>query len=213
MKAALQTVPSSEVSSESRRSDEELLLAYRDHGDRDLFAELVQRYEQSLFNYLRRRMGDAEAAEDVFQATFLQVHLKCGQFEAGRSFRPWLYTIAINLAIDAQRRNRRHELASLDRFQRNDPSEGGKLADLLASSAPGPDADFQALERREWLQRALEKLPAGLRDALTLVYFQEMKYSEAGEVLGAPTGTIKSRVHAAILKLTELWQRDFDESP
>jgi RNA polymerase sigma-70 factor (ECF subfamily) len=213
MKADLQTVSPTEVSSDPRRSDEELLLAYRDNGDRDLFAELVQRYEHSLFNYLRRRMGDAEAAEDVFQATFLQVHLKCSQFEAGRSFRPWLYTIAVNLAIDAQRRNRRHELASLDRSQRNDSAEGGKLADLLACGIPGPAEDFQALERREWLQRAIEKLPAGLRDALTLVYYQELKYNEAAEALGVPTGTVKSRVHAAILKLTELWQRDFDETP
>src|SRR3989304_2158430 len=87
--------------------DEVLLLAYRDHADRTAFSELVRRYERELYSYLRRYLGDAGMAEDAFQATFLQVHLKCDQFAEGRRFRPWLYTIATNQAIDAQRRNRR----------------------------------------------------------------------------------------------------------
>ena len=51
-------------------------------------------------------LGSREAAEDVFQQTFLQIHLKCDQFEAGRKVRPWLYTIATNQAIDYQRQQR-----------------------------------------------------------------------------------------------------------
>src|SRR6476646_5723809 len=96
-------------------SDEALLLAYRGRADRQAFNELVHRYERELFSYLRRYLGDAPAAEDAFQATFLQVHLKCDQFAEGRKFRPWLYTIATNQAIDAQRRNKRHRSVSLDR--------------------------------------------------------------------------------------------------
>ena len=74
-------------------TDEDLLLQYRETGDRELYAQLVYRYERELFSYLRRYLGNAEMAEDVFQTAFLQVHLKCEQFEAGRRFRPWLYTI------------------------------------------------------------------------------------------------------------------------
>src|SRR5580658_542415 len=84
------------------RTDEELLSQYQASGDREAFATLVGRYERELFSYLRRYLGDAVMAEDAFQATFLQVHLKCGQFEEGRKFRPWVYTIATNQAIDAQ---------------------------------------------------------------------------------------------------------------
>jgi RNA polymerase sigma-70 factor (ECF subfamily) len=96
-------------------SDEDLLLRYREEGDRRAFEELVGRYERELYNYLRHYLGDAEMAEDAFQAAFLQVHLKCDQFDAGRKVRPWLYTIATNQAIDARRRNRRHRMVSLDR--------------------------------------------------------------------------------------------------
>ena len=81
---------------------------------------LVHRYERELYSYLRRYLGDAAMAEDAFQGTFLQIHLKCGQFEPGRKFRPWLYTIATNQAIDAQRRNKRHRMVSLDRRQKGE---------------------------------------------------------------------------------------------
>ena len=114
-------------------SDEQLLLAYRQTGRRELFADLVRRYERELFNYLRRYLGDPGMAEDAFQATFLQVHLKADQFEEGRRVRPWLYTIATNQAIDAQRRNRRHRMISLDRVGM-EGEEVGKLVDLLVSS-------------------------------------------------------------------------------
>ena len=52
-------------------TDEQLLLDYRQTGDRELYAQLVYRYERELFRYLRRYLGNAEMAEDVFQATFL----------------------------------------------------------------------------------------------------------------------------------------------
>src|SRR6187401_2378293 len=72
----------------SSLTDEELLLAYRDGGGSELFSELVHRYERELYSYLRRYLGDAEMAEDAFQAAFLQIHLKCQQYEPGRAFRP-----------------------------------------------------------------------------------------------------------------------------
>ena len=93
-----------------RLTDEDLLLEYRQTGDRSCFDTLVYRYERELYNYLRRYLVDGVMAEDVFQAAFLQVHLKCQQFEDGRRFRPWLYAIATNAAIHAQRRDKRHRL-------------------------------------------------------------------------------------------------------
>ena len=129
----------------SSLTDEELLLRYRETGDREAFARLVERYERELYNYLHRYTGSAEMAEDAFQTTFLQVHLKCDQFEQGRKMRPWLYAIATNQAIDAQRRNRRHRMASLDRINTRHDEDLGKLMDLLVSSEPDPleSADAQ----------------------------------------------------------------------
>ena len=148
----------------SSLTDEELLLGYRDTGDADQFSELVHRYESELYSYLRRYLGDAEMAEDAFQAAFLQVHLKCQQYEPGRAVRPWLYTIATNQAIDAQRRNRRHRMVSLDRSGGSSAEDVGKLIDLLVSKEAAPTAQGSADERRRLVHQAVEQVPPGPRD-------------------------------------------------
>src|SRR5271166_3774182 len=75
-------------------TDEELMSRYRDQGPEAVFTELVHRYERELFRYLARYLGDPSLADDVFQNTFLQIHLKRGLYEDGRPFRPWLYAIS-----------------------------------------------------------------------------------------------------------------------
>lgn len=200
------------VTPQSSLSDEELLVGYSQTGRRELFAELVQRYERELYSYLRRYLGDANLAEDAFQATFLQVHLKCGQFAADRRVRPWLYAIATNQAIDSRRRDKRHRLVSLDRSSQ-DGDEGGKLIDLLVSDSPLPVAQLTEEERQAWLHEALEELPESLRTTLNLIYYQDLKYREVADILQLPVGTVKSRVHAAIHKLHEAWMRKFAETP
>ncbi len=198
---------------ESGSSDESLLARYRDHGDRDAFAQLVHRYEKELYNYLKRYLNDATLAEDAFQATFLQVHLKCNQFESGRRFRPWLYTVATHQAIDIQRRNKRHRRMSLDRTAKSDSHEDvGALVELLSSREPRPDARLDTDQRREWVEHALESLPELLRQTVDLIYYRGLKYREAADMLEVPVGTVKSRMHSAILKLNEAWMADEEKS-
>lgn len=190
-----------------RLTDEELLLQYRKTGRRELFTQLVHRFERELYSYLRRYLGDAEMAEDAFQGTFLQVHLKCDTFEQGRKVRPWLYTIATNQAIDAQRRSKRHRMVSLDRVGGGDEGEEvGRLIDLLVSDGPDPLAQITQLERCQWVRDALSELSEEMQSVVHLVYYQGMKYREAAEVLSIPVGTVKSRLHAAILRLFEYWK-------
>lgn len=201
------------TAAERERTDEQLLLDYRSGGDAAAFEELVHRYERELYSYLRRYLIDAAMAEDAFQATFLQVHLKCGQFEEGRKFRPWLYTVATNQAIDAQRRNRRHRLPSLDRRGNlADGGETGSLAEALVSREPEADANLLVQEQRQWARGAVRRLPEALRKVVLLVCYQGLKYREAAEALDIPVGTVKSRLHSAVEKLGEAWaesRRDF----
>jgi RNA polymerase sigma-70 factor (ECF subfamily) len=200
----------------SEMTDEQLLLVYRtaarsaSSGQEaaEAFETLVHRYERELYSYLFRYLGDAAMADDAFQATFLQVHLKCEQFEEGRKFRPWLYTIATNQSIDAQRRNKRHRLLSLDRRASSMASVGsGSLVELLLSREPEAVSNLEREERREWIREAVQSLPEQLRGAVVLVYYQGIKYREAAEVLGIPVGTVKSRLNAALHKLHEAWEQ------
>jgi RNA polymerase sigma-70 factor (ECF subfamily) len=196
------------ISTLAGMTDEELLLEYRSTGDERVFSQLVRRYEKELYSYLRRFLGDATLAEDAFQATFLQVHLKCDQFEEGRKLRPWLYTVATNQAIDAQRRNRRHRLVSLNQTHRSGDDDLGTLMQLLVNQEQLPTEQLEEEERRNWVQQAVSRLPEQLRSTVILVYFQGLKYREAAEVLSIPVGTVKSRLHSAVLKLNEAWNQD-----
>lgn len=188
-------------------SDEQLLMEYRRTGDREVFARLVYRYERELYNYLHQYLCDGALAEDVFQTTFLQVHLKCSQFEVGRRFRPWLYAIATNQAIDARRRNKRHRMVSLDQAANGSESEDlSRLADVLMSTDADPGADAERAEQNRIVRETLDNLPESMLAVIQLVYFQGLKYREAADILGVPVGTVKSRLHAAIAKLTEAWK-------
>jgi RNA polymerase sigma-70 factor (ECF subfamily) len=186
-------------------SDEELLTRFC-RGQTEAFGVLVRRYERELYGYLRRYLGDANLADDVFQNTFLQLYMKCGQYEAGRPVRPWLYTIATHQAIDALRRNGRHQAVSLDQF-REEVSDGNanSLAELLESHRPGPLELAQGKERQELVRASVDNLPDFLRQVVILAYYQGLKYREIADILGIPVGTVKSRLHAALVKLQEAW--------
>jgi RNA polymerase sigma-70 factor (ECF subfamily) len=186
-------------------SDEELLTAFR-QGRRELFGMLVRRYERELYGYLRRYLGDDHLADDVFQNTFLQVYVKADQYEPGRPVRPWLYTIATNQAVDALRRHGRHPAVSLDQTVRETgEGEVRSLLELLESGAAGPLDQVQGEERRVLVRAAVDQLPDFLRQVVILAYYQGMKYRDIADVLEIPVGTVKSRLHAALVRLHEAW--------
>ena len=187
----------------SQWTDEELILEYRSTQERAVFEELVHRYERELFNYLRHYMGSAESAEDVFQTTFLQIHLKCEQFEEGRKFRPWLYRIATNQAIDLRRKTKRYHVISIDESCDSD-GDSARFADILSGDEIDPLAGTINDEQAAQVREAVDQLPELLRQVLYMVYFQGMKYRDAAETLGIPFGTIKSRLNAAVKKLNNL---------
>jgi RNA polymerase sigma-70 factor (ECF subfamily) len=186
-------------------SDEDLLARFR-KGQKEAFGQLVRRYERELYGYLRRYLGDANLADDVFQNTFLQLYTKAGQYEPGRPVRPWLYTIATHQAIDALRRNSRHQALSLDQT-REEMGENDihSLLALLECRSPGPLDQVQGEERRQQVRASVDQLPEFLRQVVVLAYYQGLKYREIADIVGIPVGTVKSRLHAALVKLHEAW--------
>jgi RNA polymerase sigma-70 factor (ECF subfamily) len=179
-------------------TDEALFARVRNDDDAAAFETLVHRYERELFAYLRRFLGDAGLAEDVFQSTFLAVHRKRAKYVEGRPFRPWLYAIATNQAIDTQRRNRRHRMASLDRAIRDGD---GSFAASVADAHPTGDDTVAQRDAEAWMLAAIDRLPEPLRRTLALVYRSGLKHREAAAALGIPVGTVKSRVNTAIGRL------------
>ena len=193
-------------------TDEQLVELYLNSRNSDDFAKLVKRYERELFTFLRRFVGDAQQAEDVFQATFLSVHLRIDQFEKGRRFRPWLYAIASNKSIDFMRRNKRHQAVSLDAKSARSDSDDS-LAQHLQSSGESPDQLAIHNETGARVREAVQELNEPTQQLIQLAFYQGLKYSDIAEILQIPLGTVKSRVFTAVRKLNQIWLRMNESSP
>jgi RNA polymerase sigma-70 factor (ECF subfamily) len=185
-------------------SDEELLALFR-QGTHEAFGALVRRYEGEMYGYLRRYLGDRDLADDVFQNTFLQLYTKIHQYEAGRPVKPWLYAIATNQAIDAMRRQGRHQTVRFTPDGEDADGDMPNLLTLLESRGPGPLESLQSEERKQMIRASVEKLPDFLKQVVILAYYQGLKYKDIADILSIPVGTVKSRLHTALCKLHEAW--------
>jgi len=162
-------------------------------GDEPALAQLYDRYRVILFGLLARILNSREEAEDVLQEVFLQVWRRAADFDENRG-RPftWLVTLARSRAIDRLR-----SLASRDRT-----AVAGAQEELEQVSDPASDA-FRS-EQRRLVANALAQLPDDQKRALMLAYFDGLTQSEIAARLGAPLGTVKTRMRSGMMKLKEL---------
>jgi RNA polymerase sigma-70 factor, ECF subfamily len=180
------------------------MIRHRD-GDELALGMLIQRYKAELFAFLARFTGDSHMAEDVFQDTFLQVHLKADSFDPSKRFKSWLYTIAANKARDAMRKRSRRPTVPLDASMNASDDSAGSFATTLEGNIPSPDEISANLETHHAVRTMISELPEAQREVLTLAYFNGLPYKEVAEAIGAPLGTVKSRLHMAIKEFAKRW--------
>lgn len=180
------------------RTDEELMLAYA-RGEARAFEVLLSRYQRGLFNFVLRSVRTREAAEEVVQDAFLRIIRGRTDYSPQAKFSTWLFTIARNLCIDAARRGKHRNHASLDA-----PAHAGSEAPLVASvplaQIPADrHADSAAL--RPALQRAIDGLPDDQREVFVLRELSDLSFKEIADVVGVSENTVKSRMRYALEKL------------
>ena len=188
----------------AERTDEQLLAAHIE-GDQNAFPELLERYRNELLHFLIRFLGSRAAAEDVFQDTFLQIHLVAETFDTTRRFKPWLYTISANKARDYHRRQKRRATASLS-APIGGHGEEAEFIDLIASDEASPETPLSEHEQAELVKKVVDDLPAHYREILLLNYFQKMSYNQIADSLDIPLGTVKSRLHSAVACFADTWK-------
>jgi RNA polymerase sigma-70 factor (ECF subfamily) len=195
----------------SELSDEQLLQQYQ-QGRTEVFEVLINRYRRELLNFLIRLLGNRAAAEDVFQDTFLQIHLSAGSFDPKRRFKPWLFTIAANKGRDHLRKRKRRPAAPLDAPVGDEGQEESQsFIDLLKADLPQPEQRLEQAELEERVDRTIQQLPEHLREILLLAYFQKFSYNQIAEILQIPLGTVKSRLHTAVGTFAKLWREQNQE--
>lgn len=176
----------------TKGSDVELLHAVA-RGDEAALARLYDAYRVILFGLLVRILNSREEAEDILQEVFIQVWRRAKDFDEkrGRPF-TWLVTLARSRAIDRLRLlgARQRLAASAEREQVDSASDA--LTDTIRGT------------QKEVVRRALAELPEEQRHTLLLAYFEGLTQSEIASKLGAPLGTVKTRMRSGMIKLRAL---------
>lgn len=173
------------------QADDEALVRATRAGDPRAFGVLVDRYGRRVAAICARVAGTGyEDGQDLAQETFLRAYTHLGKYQAGRGFFPWLYRIAVNLALNA--RSRRPPA----------PLEGDAAALAFAGlpdddPATTPARAAERAERAGQVQRALARLPADYATVVALRYGADLDYNEIAATLELPLGTVKARLHRA----------------
>jgi RNA polymerase sigma-70 factor (ECF subfamily) len=174
--------------------DDELVRRFLD-GDRDAFADLVRRHERRVYNVAYRMLGRPEDAVDAVQDVFLACLRKLPGFRGESAFTTWLYRVTVNVCYDTLRKRKREE----------PPGE-----ELPETPVPdGTDAAAAAVD----VHRALARVPEEFRAVLVLHDLQGQPYEAVARILGAPLGTVKSRLHRGRVLLARLLREPSGSSP
>ena len=166
------------------KSPESVLVGLSRTGNRDAFAEIINRRQTWIRNLMRRCCGNATLADDLSQQVFMQAWRSIRQLHDPARLGPWLKRLAIN--------------TWLQHMRKGDPLRGAAElaeADSIQNQAPGIAMD---------LDRALESLPEDVRLCIVLSYHEQMTHGEIADFTAIPLGTVKSHIRRGTVKLQEL---------
>lgn len=186
-------------------SDAELLARYAT-GDEAAFHEIVSRYKNSLYAFLKQFLNRQDLVEDVFQETFLQLFTSRESFDPHRPLRPWLFTIAANKAKDALRKSQRTTAIPIGTISESKEMSFDDVLNTLTSDTTMPYEELEKGETASRVVKIIANMPENLREILILAYFNKFSYKQMAQILSIPIGTVKSRLHTAVARFAKDWK-------
>ena len=170
--------------------DRRLVERYR-NGDRDAIEELVMKYQKQIYFFVYRIINDPEDAKDLTQDTFLKAFNAIGKFRQESSFKTWLYQIAINTSFNQRKHNMKKEKET-------------ELQEALMGNQEGALSLVIEKERKDYIKKALAKLPERQRLAIILRAYEGLSCKETAEIMGCSEGTVKAHYHTAVKGLRDI---------
>lgn len=199
------TKPTADVSLRTEVRTDAYLVEATLSGSREAFGELVERYQDRLFNTLARVLGSRDDASEVLQDAFVQAYTKLGSFRGSSQFYTWIYRVALNLACSHRRRNtRRRDEQSVDQIRE---LSGAEPVDRNLQ----PEQAVERTEQAELVQAALLSISDEHRQILVLREMEDCSYETIAEILELPVGTVRSRLFRARLQLKEVLEGMFEK--
>jgi RNA polymerase sigma-70 factor (ECF subfamily) len=180
------------------KTDQQLIVDFL-AGDDASFEILVKRHLKAVYNFLYRLTGgDAPLTDDLTQVTFLKAWKNIKRFDAEKSFKTWIFTIAKNNARDFWKKKKTLPFSLFEN------SEGYNKLEEMAEDKALPDEILERVESARELEVKLKKLPKKYQAILTLRYIDDLSLAEIANILNIPYNTAKSQHQRAIFALKEV---------
>ena len=184
-------------------------------GDRDALSALVQSQQTYVYSIAMSLMHNPADAADMTQEAFIRLMRSLGTYRAETKFTTWLYRLVTNICLDGLRRRGR-PIESLDQPSSSAagdaaPSAGERLADTDRWTQP--EQEVQIRESATEVRDALGQLPPAQRLALTLHYFDDLRYEDIADVMGLPLNTVKSHIRRGKERLALTLSQPAEEQP
>lgn len=180
-----------------QRTDEQLIADYMD-GDEQALGVLVDRHMQATYAFALRLVGNASAAEDITQESFVKAWKHIRRYRFGTNFRTWLLSIARNTAIDWLRKKRERA------FSEFETESGNVLIDTLADKGPTVIEQLAQAYDMRLLEAHIASLHPRYRDVVLLRHTSDLTFEEISATLNRPLHTVKSQYRRAVLMLQKL---------
>jgi RNA polymerase sigma-70 factor (ECF subfamily) len=173
------------------------LIQRASQGEASAWEPIMLAHQEPVFRFAYLLLGDPDDAEDTTQETFLRAYHHLKRFDPTRPLRPWLLSIAANLARNRRRSAARH-LAALVRSFRSDPQTG-----------PNVEEQNSLDQESRQLWNAVRRLSADDQQVIYLRFFLELSTAETSQALDVAEGTVKSRLNRALGRLRSIIKTDF----
>ena len=172
-------------------SSDEMLIARIAGGDRLAMQTLFARHRTPVYRWLLRLVGNETVAEDLLSDVFLDVWRQAGRFQARSAVSTWLLAIARFKALSARRTRKDSELDET-------------IEATVADTADDPEVMLAKKHRDQVVREAINELSPEHKEIIDLVYYHEKSVDECAQILGVPSGTVKTRMFYARKKLAEM---------
>ncbi len=177
--------------------DEVALITDAQRGNVQAFNTLVLHYQDTVYGYALRMMGDPASADDATQKAFISAYKAIRRFKHG-NFKGWLLRIVNNKCLDLIRKQKRHPEPSIDAI-----TEEIESPKFLEDDSQSPEDRIAESEMMTAIQHCIDGLPDGQRSAVILCDVEGHEYNDIAEILDISLGTVKSRLNRARRKLQD----------
>jgi len=170
------------------KSDIELVNEFK-NGNTSAFDEIVRRYQKRVYSLARKILANHDDADDVAQEVFVKLFYSLHDFKGESSLFTWIYRITINECNNILRKKKVRDFVQID-----------EIANLLKFGQT-PEQELLEKERRDLIERAVEKLPPKQRAIFVMRFFEDLDYEQISKILNKPIGTLKANYFHAVKKI------------